>query len=275
MSLKFIFLFFVIVMMALFFIVGKIVNSRWYRVRSIMMVQKERELAAKASLNNNVIEANDLLASENGLLEVMRKINEGEEVKIPYLAFDYIYRNINKVSLIDKEGKLVIVNQNDFKLFQQTAMELLQKTDQKEEENEISDDENLLEKTITKDTKLFDITQNKDGNIIKVDSHKNATTVVDTDGKIYMNSSTEKAMVTIDNNKEENPRNNNKVIERDIIKDRMMEKRVERMEDQLKLLKNDKYGVENKNTKKLQLKWIKVQKNRRKVTNTTQYIYKV
>ena len=43
--------------------------------------------------------------------EVIKKLEDGERVKIPYASFDYIYRHIDDFGVVDKDGQIVLIKQ--------------------------------------------------------------------------------------------------------------------------------------------------------------------
>lgn len=60
-------------------------------------------------------------------MEIITKINTGQEVKIPIAAFQYIYTRLNQICVVDKNGNVQIVNSEEFKKFQKTTIALLDK----------------------------------------------------------------------------------------------------------------------------------------------------
>ncbi|MDY0050992.1 MAG: hypothetical protein RBR65_00505 [Aliarcobacter sp.] len=105
-------------------------KSRSYRVRrsvkNFRKLKKEEENSVLRYKNN----ADEVLSDEDRILTIIRKINTGEEVKIPIAAFQYIYTRLNQICVVDKQGNIQIVNSEEFKRFQQTAINLLDKNTQ-------------------------------------------------------------------------------------------------------------------------------------------------
>lgn len=93
-------------------------KSRSYRVRrsvkNFRKLKKEEENSVLRCKNN----ADEVLSDEDRILTIIRKINTGEEVKIPIAAFQYIYTRLNQICVVDKQGNIQIVNSEEFKRFQ-------------------------------------------------------------------------------------------------------------------------------------------------------------
>ena len=114
-----------IICLVLFFVYEKITSSRGWRIRNtVKTFQKEKKLEQNR-IDKFKHDANSLISDENKLLKIIEKIHKGEEVEIPLAAFDYIYRKINSISIVDKNGKIKILNAKSFEEFQKTAINLL------------------------------------------------------------------------------------------------------------------------------------------------------
>lgn len=117
----------------IFFIYKEYTNSRSFRVRKSVKNYKRLKKKKKTILKYKN-DAKEILSDEDRILSVIKKINSGEEVKIPIAAFQYIYTRLNQICVVDKNGNVQIVNSEEFKRFQETAITLLDK------ENEILKD---------------------------------------------------------------------------------------------------------------------------------------
>lgn len=143
-------------------------NSSWYRFKSTMREFKTDEKRKKKILKGHQEVISEYENNENKVLEILRKIHNNEEVKIPLVAFDYIYRNINKISMVDSEGRIVIVNEEKFIKFQSKAMLLLEKEKELNSENE---KEQITEEN--EPLKLNTFETHNDGTIVKKNKIKN------------------------------------------------------------------------------------------------------
>ncbi len=98
-------------------------KSRSYRVRrsvkNFRKLKKEEENSVLRYKNN----ADEVLSDEDRILTIIRKINTGEEVKIPIAAFQYIYTRLNQICVvINKE-----ISSKEFKKFQQNIINFFDK----------------------------------------------------------------------------------------------------------------------------------------------------
>lgn len=175
---------FIIFSLVLFFVYEKITSSRGWRIRNtINAFKKEKELELNR-IDKFRQDANNLISDENKLLKIIEKIHKGEEVEIPLAAFDYIYRKINSISIVDKNGKIKILNAKSFEEFQKTAINLLHVS-----EPEIFEQiENKSTEETTTSNKLYEITRFPDGSMKKKNLQNGDFLVVTPNGKKYHNS---------------------------------------------------------------------------------------
>lgn len=175
---------FIIFSLVLFFVYEKITSSRSWRIRNtIKTFRKEKELEQNR-IDKFRHDANNLISDENKLLKIIEKIHKGEEVEIPLAAFDYIYRKINSISIVDKNGKIKILNAKSFEEFQKTAINLLHVSEP--EIFEQIEDKSSEQKTTS--NKLYEITRFEDGSMKKKNLQNGDFLVVTPNGKKYHNS---------------------------------------------------------------------------------------
>lgn len=174
---------FIIFCLVLFFLYEKITSSRNWRIRNtVKTFLKEKELQQNR-IDKFREDANSLISDENKLLKIIEKIHKGEEVEIALAAFDYIYRKINSISIVDKNGKIKILNAKSFEEFQKTAINLLHVSEP--EIFEQIENKSTEEKTTNK---LYDITRYPDGSMKKKNLQNGDFLVVTPNGKKYHNS---------------------------------------------------------------------------------------
>jgi len=72
------------------FIISRIVNSWWLKLRSVMMVQmvqKESNITSKKEFTRNNSQANKICNSKEELIEMLRKKSMGEKIEIFHYGF--------------------------------------------------------------------------------------------------------------------------------------------------------------------------------------------
>ena len=191
-----------IVSVIIFFIYKEYTNSRSFRVRkSVKNFRKLKKEEEKTILKFKNV-ANEILSDEDRILAIIKKINTGEEVKIPIAAFQYIYTRLNQICVVDKNGNVQIVNSEEFKRFQETAINLLDK------DNEILKDvsgdlnENLLN--------VFTTKKYPDGTIVKKNNVNGDVTILKPDGTKYINKNELNDLIIERPYEEEEEKNNKK-----------------------------------------------------------------
>lgn len=190
-----------IVGVVIFFIYKEYTSSRSYRVnksvKNFRKIKKEEEKTILKFIND----AEEILSDEDRILTIIRKINTGEEVKIPIAAFQYIYTRLNQICVVDKKGNVQIVNSEEFRRFQQTAINLLDK-DNEYLKDSIADDSGIHMNVFT--TKKY-----PDGTIIKKNNINGDITILKPDGTKYINKNELNDLI-IERPYEEEDDNNNK-----------------------------------------------------------------
>lgn len=173
-----------ICLLVMFFLYEKITSSSAWRIRSTVRTFQREKKAEQNRIDKFKLEADEIITDENKLLKIIEKIHKGEEVEIPLSAFDYIYRKINSISIVDKNGKIKILNAKSFEEFQKTAINLLHVS-----EPEIFEKiENKSTEETTTSNKLYEITRFPDGSMKKKNLQNGDFLVVTPGGKKYYNS---------------------------------------------------------------------------------------
>lgn len=186
-----------ICLVVLFFIYEKITSSRAWRIRSTVRTFQKEKLAEQNRIDKFKKDADEIITDENKLLKIIEKIHKGEEVEIPLAAFDFIYRKINSISVVDKNGKIKILNAKSFEEFQKTAINLIHKS-----EPEIFEEEITPAIGLNKNNKLYEIEKFPDGTLVKKNLQNGDLMMVTPTGKKYHNSF-EKFEMTVELSEEE------------------------------------------------------------------------
>ena len=186
-----------ICLVVLFFIYEKITSSRAWRIRSTVRTFQKEKLAEQNRIDKFKKDADEIITDENKLLKIIEKIHKGEEVEIPLAAFDFIYRKINSISVVDKNGKIKILNAKSFEEFQKTAINLIHKS-----EPEIFEEEITPAIGLNKNNKLYEIEKFPDGTLVKKNLQNGDLMIVTPTGKKYHNSF-EKFEMTVELSEEE------------------------------------------------------------------------
>ena len=108
--------YFMIVVLAayLFYLVWeKRKDSFEYRMKQLDKQTIESEIETKNKLIRMSGFHNE--HSKDDIEEIIRKITNKESVDIPLPVFDYIYRNLNKFAIFDREGNISFVEYEKFK----------------------------------------------------------------------------------------------------------------------------------------------------------------
>ena len=167
-----------IFVVVVFFFYKEYTSSRSYRIKKSVktyrkLKKEEAELISK--IQNDGIE---VINDEDRIMTIIRKINTGEEVKIPIAAFQYIYTRLNQICVVDKHGNVQIVNSEEFKKFQETAITLLDK------DKILKDESAKLENNVTS---VFSSKKYPDGTIVKKKNVNGDITILKPDGTKYTN----------------------------------------------------------------------------------------
>ncbi len=158
-------LFAILMFAALGIAIAKILDSRVVRMLLISNKIHKEEIEIEREAQKTRTRFLDEIKNPDRILETIIKMQRGEEVQIPLAAFDYIYRNLNKFTLVDKEGRITIVNQDDYFKFKEKALEILKLSEDTRE-----DIKQILEniEKVEAETPI-EITEHSDGTIVKVD----------------------------------------------------------------------------------------------------------
>ena len=125
---SFLMIFLLIVMV--FIALSKIMDSSVFRIAVITYQEKLRQKEIEEEIRKTKQRSMEEIKNPDLLMEIIEKMGRGEEIKIPLAAFDYIYRNMRKFTIIDKEGKLTIINEEDYLHFKKIAENLLKISDE-------------------------------------------------------------------------------------------------------------------------------------------------
>ena len=72
------FLIFILILLVILFIISKITDTLWFRIRSAKLAQRDREVEENDNINTKIIDGNKFLNDENRLLKIMEKIHRKE-----------------------------------------------------------------------------------------------------------------------------------------------------------------------------------------------------
>lgn len=162
------------------------------------------------------------------VMETIIKMKRGEEVSIPLAAFDYIYRNLNKFTLIDKVGKITIVNQEDYFKFKEKALSLMKSG----EEKALNIEEVMKEIQEREAKKPIEITKHEDGTVVKTDHVARRTEIIKPNGeKVIINHKTD-TMTSINLVEEKETKEDQKALKE---ASREKDKKIKALEEENKL----------------------------------------
>ena len=158
------FLFSIIVIATLAYALKNILNSRTARIWLISYKEHQQQKEIEIEMQKTRQRSLEEIRNPDRILEIILKIKRGEEVKIPIAAFDYIYRNFKKFSIVDKDGRITIINQEDYFHFKEEALALLD-SNQEDTTNAKRILEDLSKKVAENP---IEITEHEDGTVVKV-----------------------------------------------------------------------------------------------------------
>jgi len=119
------------------------------------------------------------------------KIARGEKVKIPYAAFDYIYRHIDDFGVIDKDGQIILVNQEAYEKIINADITKLPPTQNSE-----------ISKSIEHQNTYVQLIHNDDGSVVEKNINENNVKITKANGDILLADGNK--MTTIKQNEENN-----------------------------------------------------------------------
>jgi len=165
-----------------------IINSRTMRIWLISRRENLNQIEVEKEQQKTRQRTLDEIKNPDRVMEIILKIKRGEEVKIPLAAFDYIYRNMKKFSIVDKNGRITIINQEDYFKFKKEAMALLEK-----EKEDAIDARKILEQISQKVAENpIEITTYEDGTIVKIDHVSRTAEITKPNGEsIFVDHKTE------------------------------------------------------------------------------------
>jgi len=246
-------LIFILLVLLVLFILGRLSDTMWFRIKSVMIAQKKSKEKEEREFHESIKEGTTLLSDQNRLLRIVEKIKNGEEIEIPIIAFDYIYRNINKLGVFDKNGHIKIVNNKQYEAFQNTALRLIN-SDEKINDDVLIDDK-IDDKNESQNFQ-FAIQKYDDGTIVEKDSFKNSITIIKPNGKKYIQNGDSNKLIIKNIKEEEDTKNNSHDskhedrIEREKLKTKIniLENKVNANANNIHI-KKDETTIQNKNKK--------------------------
>lgn len=123
------FLAFIIFLLVCFFIFKKITRTKYWRIRKNIKAYNREKKKTKKLIKDNDKKQKDFITNDNKVKNIIAKIHNKKEIEIPLVAFDYIYRKINKISTIDENGNLKTVGKKENKKLKQTVINFLENED--------------------------------------------------------------------------------------------------------------------------------------------------
>lgn len=143
----------------------------------------ERRDAAKAEL---IAKYTDGKTDEEKEVFISEIEGKNKAVKIPYASFDYIYRHIDEFGVIDKNGNIVLVNENAYKkIINRTKIS-----------NRNIGKKNDLDSNIKAPKNYFEINISEDGTVVERDYVNNSMHIKTEDGKEYIRKNDKIALIS-------------------------------------------------------------------------------
>ena len=93
-----------------FLIREKVKNTLWYRTRQVFKHAEKRKKEEQ-----KLYEKYEDRTSEEEKKQMIHELRKKGNVKIPYAAFDYIYRHIDEFGIVSKDGKIILTNEEAYK----------------------------------------------------------------------------------------------------------------------------------------------------------------
>ena len=236
MSILYTIVLFAIIGVVIFFFYKEYTESRSYRIKRSVKDYRKMKKEEQESLVRLQKKGDEIISNEDRVMEIIRKIKTGEEVKIPIAAFQYIYTRLNQICVVDKDGTIQIVNSKAFQKFQETAIALLDKEKQLQK-NIINDNEKI--------TSVFTTKKYPDGTIVKKNNVTGDITILKTDGTKYINKNKENDLTIVrpEEKEDETKYNNNNKNSEDI---NVVKNKVKNLEQENTYLKKENEKNTNK-----------------------------
>ena len=243
----------------------KILNSRTVRVFLMTRETHRQEVEMEKESQKSRQRMLEEIQNPDIIVETIIKMKRGEEVSIPLVAFDYIYRNLNKFTLIDKRGKITIVNQEDYFKFKEKALSLMKNG----EEKTLNIEEVMKEIQDREAKKPIEITKHEDGTIVKTDHIARKTEIIKPNGeKVIVNHKTD-TMISINLVEEKETKEDQKSLKE---ASREKDKKIKALEEENKL--NRAKIKESKESKEVEDNLVdSFQKNEEEMEENNEEIY--
>ncbi|KIM03657.1 MAG: hypothetical protein KU29_11410 [Sulfurovum sp. FS06-10] len=182
------FLFIILILILGFFGLQKILKSKTIRIALISYREHLQQKKIEEEIQKSRQRTLDEIKNPDRVMEIILKIKREEEVKIPLAAFDFIYRNMKKFSIVDKSGRITIINQEDYFKFKKEAMALMEK-----EKEDVIDARKILEQISQKVAENpIEITKHEDGTVVKIDHVSRTAEIMKPNGeRIFIDHKTE------------------------------------------------------------------------------------
>ncbi len=151
----------------IFVLFQAIKNSFWYRTRQVFKNTKKRK-----KQEQEILEKYTDHTTEEEKRQMIHEFRKKGNIKIPYAAFDYIYRHIDEFGIVSKDGKIILTDEESYKKIidktnnmninfhkENKKNKLNQKTyfDVQEGENGSISTRDFINKTITLETSNKDV----------------------------------------------------------------------------------------------------------------------
>ena len=219
-----------IVLMGVSIAFVKIFDSRAIRVLLMTRETHRQEIEMEKESQKSRQRMLEEIQNPDLVMETIIKMKRGEMVAIPLAAFDYIYRNLNKFALINKSGKITIVNQEDYFKFKEKALSLM-----KSDEENTLDIEKVMQDIKDREAKKpIEIVKHEDGTIVKTDHIARITEIIKTNGeKVIVNHKTD-TMTSFNLVEEKETKEDHKILKE---AGREKDKKIKALEEENKLNK--------------------------------------
>lgn len=167
-----------------FMIREKIKDTLWYRTRQVFKHAEKRKKEEQ-----KLLEKYEDNISEDEKKQMIHELKKKGNVKVPYAAFDYIYRHIDEFGIISKDGKIILTDEESYK-------RIINKTNKIDDRFRIKDKNNKLNSKT-----YFEVVEGDNGARVTKDHIANTITFETSKGDIFHTSG--RNMVTIKHKEEE------------------------------------------------------------------------
>ena len=252
MSILYAIVLFAIIGVVIFFFYKEYTESRSYKIKRSVKDYRKMKKEERESLVRLQKKGDEIISNEDRVMQIIRKIKIDKEVKNPIAAFQYIYTRLNQICVVNKDGTIQIVNSKAFQKFQETAIALLDKEKQLQE-NIMNDNEKI--------TSVFTTKKYPDGTIVKKNNVTGDITILKTDGTKYINKNKENDLTIVrpEEKEDETKYNNNNKNSEDI---NVVKNKVKNLEQENTYLKKENEKIR---IRKTQMEKMKLQKMNSKI----------